>query len=254
MIKEDVFERKDGTYISYEKYEPDEKSNQFGLVYLHGLLSSKKCKKATFVKEYAIAHNMPYLIFDFTAHGESWGKPEDVRIGRCFQDACDMIREKTKGPQILLGSSLGGWIGLLLSQEMPENIKAFIGLAAAPDFTKMLWDHILNEENRNFLKKGGILGPSEETKGYCFCNDFFEDAKKYFLLNKKINYNNPVVLIKGDRDFLVPESVAFKVKDNLTSEDVSVWTIKGAEHPLSRPTDLQIIENAIEFLLKRIKK
>lgn len=254
MLETGTYTRKDGTFIRYERYKPDDVHADVGLVYLHGLLSCQKCKKATFVKEFAIAHQLPYLVFDFTAHGESWGKPEDVRIGRCFRDACDMIREKTTGPQIVLGSSMGGWTGLLLAQEMPDRIAGFIGLAAAPDFTHMLWNHVLKDEQRAFLKKGGILGPTEETKGYCFCYDFFEDAKKYFLLNKKIRYNQPVVLIKGDKDFLVPDSVAFKIKDNLLSEDVAVWTLKGAEHPLSRPSDLEAIETAIEFIFKRVNK
>ncbi len=254
MLETGIYKRDDGTYLKYERYEPEGENTGVGLVYLHGLLSCHKCKKATFVKEFAIAHHMPFLIFDFTAHGESWGKPQDVRIGRCFKDACDMIREKTQEPLIVVGSSIGGWTGLLLAQEMPHRIAGFVGLAAAPDFPQMLWNHVLNEEQRNALKKGAVLGPSEETKGYCFCYDFFEDAKKYFLLNKKIPYNHPVVLIKGDKDFLVPDSVAFKIKDNLASTDVSVWTVKGAEHPLSRPTDLQTIESAIELILKRIKK
>lgn len=242
-----IYHRKDGTWLSYEK----EEGALPGIVYFHGLLSCKESKKAQFLKKLALEKGLSYLSFDFSAHGASWGKPWDLTIGRCYQDALDMIENLTSGPQILVGNSMGGWIGLLVSETLKEKITAFVGLAPGPDFTQMIWDTLLTEEHKALLEKGQILGPNAETQGYCFTKALFEDAQKYLMTNRSIAYEGPVILLNGDKDVLVPYERAFKIKDCLQSKEVQIWILKGAEHNLSTPEDLEKLENAINIILMR---
>ncbi len=245
-----IYHRSNGTFLSYEKVE----RSSPGLIYLHGLMSSKDSKKGAFLKETAENLGLSYLSFDFSGHGASWGEPKDIRISRCLQDALDMIEKFTTGPQILLGSSMGGWIALLAAMNLPTRIMGVVGLAAGPDFTKRLWEDVLTDDYRNRLKKGEVLGPSEETQGYCFTYDLFKDAESYLLLEKPISYEGPVLLFNGDKDTLVSQKIAFQIKEQLVSQDVEVRIIKGAGHSLSAPSELERIENAILYLLKRKEK
>ena len=245
-----IYHRADGTFLNYEKEERDSP----GLVYLHGLMSSKDSKKGVFLKETAKRLGLSYLSFDFSGHGQSWGQPQDIQIGRCLRDAMEMIEQLTTGPQILLGSSMGGWIALLTAIRLSHRIAGVVGLAAGPDFTKWIWNDLLSEEYRDRLRNGEILGPSEETHGYCFTYDLFKDSEAYFLLDKPISYTGPVVLLNGDKDLFVPPKIAFQIKEQLVSQDVEVRIIKGAGHSLSAPSELERIENAILYLLKRKEK
>ena len=245
-----TFTKKDGHTLAYEQ---DNADRPLGLIYLHGLLSSRKSHKGQFLKAFAKDNHLSYLGFDFTAHGDSWGSPTDWRIGRCLDDAMEIISALTQGPQILVGSSMGGWISLLVAEKMPQKVAGLLGLAAGADFTQYVWDHVLNKQHKEAMKKGHVFGPSEATQGYCFSYPMFEEAQKYFLLERKIAYRGPVILMNGDDDKLVPLDTPFKIKDNLESDNVQVWINKGSAHTLSTPTDLQRIACAIRTLLSFIR-
>ena len=247
---EEIFKRADGTFLKVE-FVPGKNTEKPGIVYLHGLLSSSKSKKGQYLKAFAKAHGISYLCFDFTAHGQSWGKPHDFMIGRCLKDALDVLEKYVKVPQIIVGSSMGGWIGLLLCKFHPEKVAAFVGLAPGADFTKFIWDNLLDEKHRNRLKNGEILGPSEETKGYCFTYQMFLDAAEHYILTEKIDYAGSVRLICGDKDQLVPYQRVFSVKDVLTSKDVQIICIKDAGHALSSPEELSVIAYTLEGILKQ---
>ena len=246
----EIFKRSNGTFLNVE-FIPGKDEKKPGIVYLHGLLSSMNSRKSQYLKAFAIEHGLSYLCFDFTAHGKSWGEPHDFMIGRCLSDASDLLNKYVKTPQIIVGSSMGGWIGLLLCKHLPEKVAAFIGLAPGADFTKFVWNKLLNEEHRNRLKNGEILGPSEETRGYCFTYKMFQDAAENYILTKKLKYNGPVRLICGDEDKLVPYQTVFHIRDVLTSKDVQIICIKGSEHALASPEELSILGNTLEGILNK---
>ena len=245
------YKRKNGHFLFYKQERRE--GAKLGIVYLHGLLSSHKSKKGRFLEKMAKKYGLDYLSFDFTSHGESWGKPTDWRIGECLKDALDIIKSKTTGPQLLIGSSMGGLIGLLVSEKMPGRVAGYIGLAPGADFMENIWNNIFITSQREALKRGVVFGPSEATKGYCFSYPMFEDARKYLILNRPINYKGPVVLINGDQDVLVDYRQNFKVQENLLSKDVQTWIIKGSAHNLSTPKDLRTIQRAIESILEKKK-
>ena len=251
-MTQSFYKRQNGHFVFYEQHK--QKGAKVGIVYLHGLLSSHNSRKGRFLKKAAKKYGLDYLSFDFTAHGKSWGKPTDWRIGRCLKDAVEVIKAKTDGPQILIGSSMGGWIGLLASELMPRRVAGYIGLATGADFMKNVWENLLTDTLREALQKGVVFGPSEKTNGYCFSYPMFEDAQKYFLLNRPICYRGPVILINGDKDLLVDYRQNFKIQENLLSKDVQTWIVKGSGHNLSTPKDLKTIRRAIEAILEKINK
>lgn len=246
-----TFKRDDGTFLNVEYIKG--KSDDT-IVYLHGLLSCIKSAKASYLKEYARVHNVSFLTFDFTSHGNSWGTPQDWRIGRCLNDAKDVLNHYLKKPAIITGSSMGGCIALLLAERCPELFKALIGLAPGADFMRWIWETMLDEKQKKLLKQGVVFGPDESTKGYCFSYDMFKDAQQFYQLDKKIPFNGPVRILQGDKDVLVPYQTAFKIKDALTSEDVQIILIKGAEHKLSTPEQLDILGHTLEEFINGEKK
>lgn len=248
---QDYYKRKDGSFIHYEKIDGQGE----GILYLHGLLSSKESKKGQFLKQLAIKMGRPYLSLDFNCHGKSSGKPNELTIGQCLKDACDILNDvATDKNYIVVGSSLGGWIACLLARKLPNRVSALIGLAPGVDFTQWVWNDMLSEEQQNFLKNGGVLGPSEETNGYCFTYRFFQEAENHFLRKNEttISYTGPVVLINGDKDVLVDFKKTLSLIDNFESDDVKILIVKGADHRLSTETDLSVIQNVVDTILKKI--
>ena len=134
----EIFQREDGTYLNVEFLKGD--TSKPGIVYLHGLQSCMNSRKGRYLKAFAEKKGLSYLSFDFSAHGLSWGKPSDFTIGRSLKDALDVLDKYVSVPQIIVGSSMGGWIGLLLCEKVPQKVAGYVGLASGTDFTQFVWD------------------------------------------------------------------------------------------------------------------
>lgn len=235
-----------GNHISYTISYGEKKR---GILYLHGLLSSQKSNKGCQLFEYAQENNLTFLSLDYTAHGESSGKPEEFRIGQCLTDICNVIRhENYKESFIIVGSSLGGWLSFLIAEKYPNQVKGILTLAAGVDFMPRIWNEIFDDTIRQLLKTGRVIGPSADTMGYCFSYPMFEDAEKYLLLKRSIHYTGPVMLIHGDKDEIVPWKTSLAVKEALDSKDVVLQLIKGEKHPL-KTYDLK---QGIDTFVRRI--
>lgn len=227
-------------------------SKPLAVLYLHGWTARRKSRKGDAVQEQARREKCHYLAFDYTAHGESGGKPEDFLIGQGIQDALDIIRETTQEiPLIIVGNSIGGWIGLQLAERLP-NVVGFIGLAPAPDITPYIWDELLPDYARQALSVGKMIGPSPETFGFCFTPQLFQDAQKYMMLDREIPFNGPCRLLLGDQDERVHIDRLYRIKDCVKSENVQITLIKGANHHLSRDLDLAVIQQTISELIGKI--
>ncbi len=240
-----IFKYPNGKKISYILDQPNAETI---IVYLHGLLSSKNSEKGQKIKDYAKRNGYGFLSVDYTAHGDSDGEKTEFRVGQCLKDVLMVIDKEIKDKSlILVGSSLGGWISLLLGEQKKEQVKAIMTLAVAADFTKLVWEYMFNEEVRDLLKSGKVLGPSEETKGHCFTYQMFEEAEMHCLLHRQINYNGPVLLVHGDQDETIPFSNSLKVKDALTSPKVSVQIVKNEYHLLKGYN----LTQGLDWLLKQ---
>jgi len=249
-----------GHYIAYNKFTPTETDSPVGIIFMGGFISDMEGSKALFLEKFAKEKNIPFIRFDYFGHGKSSGKFTDGTIGRWKEDALKVIDELTDAPQILIGSSLGGWISLLSAIERPEKIAALIGIAPAPDFTEeLIWDVLKPEEKEILQKEGMYVLPSEycddpEEDDYPITMNLIEEARSHMLLGNPININCPVRLIHGKKDKDVPYQTSNRIKEKLTSKNVEITFVEDGDHRMSDEKNLEIIKTVLENTLKICKK
>lgn len=241
-------------YLAYNKNSPKD-SNKYGLIFLGGFKSDMNGTKATYLNDFAIKNNYDLVRFDYFGHGESSGKFIDGTIGLWLENAVAIIDELALDkPQILIGSSMGGWIMLLAAILRPKNIVGLIGLAAAPDFTEELIWNVLSSKQKEGIEEKGKINFSNE-----FCEDAYPislklitEARNHLLLNSEIPIELPICLIHGMMDKDVPYSTSIRIAEKLIGNDIKVHLIKDAGHGLSRTEDLEFISNVINDLIKKL--
>lgn len=219
------------------------------VLYLHGWTAMRKRKKGIAVAEIAEKMGVHYLSLDYIGHGESSGSLADFTVGKAIQNTQNVLDATVQEmPLIIVGNSIGGWVGLWLMKHL-KNIVGFIGLAPAPDITEFVWDKLIPLPIKQAILAGQTIGPNEQTQGFAFTNALFHDGKEHFVLNNPIPFNGPVVLIKGDQDNRVEIDRIYSIKDRLTSNNVIITLIKGANHHLSEPRDIRIIQNEVQQMI-----
>jgi pimeloyl-ACP methyl ester carboxylesterase len=157
----------------------------------------------------------------------------------------------TEGPQILVGSSMGGWMMLLLARARPERVKALVGIAAAPDFTERLEAEMTPEHRAALQAKGKVVVPSLYGNDYIFTRGLISSGRFHCLLENEIAFDGPVRLLQGTADRAVPWETALRIQSALTSRDVEVTLIKDGDHRLSAPADLVRLTDTVARLLDR---
>ncbi|MBK1663132.1 alpha/beta hydrolase [Rhodospirillum rubrum] len=225
-----------------------------GVVFIHGFMSNMDGGKALFVENWCRDHGRAFVRFDQTGHGLSSGAFEEGSIGRWAADTIAVLDALTTGPQVLIGSSMGGWLMLLAALARPDRVAGLIGLAAAPDFTEdLIWDQASPEIRETLLREGrveetgsGDEGPTVFTKG------LIEDGRRHLLLRAPLAIDCPVRLIHGLGDQSVPWETALRLQKALRASDVSVTLVKDGEHRLSRPQDLDRLGRTLEALLAQL--
>ena len=225
------------------------------LVFLGGFSSDMTGSKATALEAYAKRTGRAFLRFDYQGHGASSGKFEEGTIGLWASDALAAVKNLTEGPVILIGSSMGGWMMLLVGLEIKERLAGLVGLAAAPDFTEDLIWSWLSVEDRQTLESEGVLQQASEYEdegNYCITLKLIEEGRKNLLLRGAIPLTCPLRLIHGDQDKDVPWDVSTKLMQMIDSEDVELTLVKGAGHRLSEPQDIARLEATLERLLAQL--
>ena len=225
------------------------------LVFLGGFSSDMTGSKATALEAYAKRTGRAFLRFDYQGHGASSGKFEEGTIGLWAGDALAAVKNLTEGPVILIGSSMGGWMMLLVGLEIKERLAGLVGLAAAPDFTEDLIWSWLSVEDRRTLESEGILQQASEYEDegtYCITLKLIEEGRKNLLLRGAIPLTCPLRLIHGDQDKDVPWDVSTKLMQMIDSEDVELTLVKGAGHRLSEPQDIARLEATLDRLLAQL--
>ena len=222
-----------------------------GIVFIHGLNSDMQGLKAKNTEKYAKKNKLAFLRFDCRGHGQSFGKFEDFVISDWKQDLLDVIDKLTKGPQILIGSSMGGWLMILAAKARPKKIVGLIGLSAAADFGYSLHAS-LSLKNKNEIKNKGFTRYSSNEFSYILTKKFFINAKKNNILGKPFNFTKPFILIHGIKDKVVSVAMPKKIMGITTSNDVQIHFLKSSDHRLSSKKDLLTINNAINLVLSAI--
>jgi pimeloyl-ACP methyl ester carboxylesterase len=222
-----------------------------GIVFCTGFMSDMTGSKAMAIEEFAKARGQGCLRFDYSGHGESGGKFEDGTIGSWFEDALAAFDALTEGPQIVVGSSMGGWIALLLARARPERVAALAGIAPAPDFTEdLIWAKLPPEKRDELMTKGVFHEPSDYgEKPYPITAKLIEDGRRHLLLRAPLAYDGKVRLLHGMQDASVPWEISPKIASVLTAADVRVTLIKGGDHRLSRDQDLDLLRGTLGELL-----
>lgn len=229
--------------IAYHKSEGGDTT----VIFCGGYMSDMEGTKACFLEGTCSELGLSYIRFDYSGHGCSSEEFVDGTIGKWKDDALAVIDQLTDGPVIIIGSSMGGWIGLLISLARKERVKAFIGIAAAPDFTQELMWNNYNDEIRETLKRDGIyFEPSSYSdEPYKVTYDLIQDGEKHILLDKTIELHCPVRLFHGLKDKDVPSAYSSCIAEKIQSEDVIISFNKSGDHSLSSPADLQRLKTAL---------
>ncbi len=226
---------------------------QPGTVFLGGFMSDMGGTKATALAAFCRERGRALLRFDYSGHGRSEGAFRDGTIGSWTEDAIAALDALTEGPQILVGSSMGGWIMLLVALARPERVAALVGIAAAPDLTEdLMWARMTAEQRAELQAEGFIRESSRYEDGaYEITRGLIEEGRTHLLLRAPLPITVPVHLLHGMRDPDVPWQVSLRLAQRLESQDVAVTFIKDGDHRLSRPEDLARLFAAIEDLSAR---
>jgi pimeloyl-ACP methyl ester carboxylesterase len=217
-----------------------------GVVFLGGFASDMGGTKAVHLAEWAARTGRPFLRFDYSGHGQSGGAFEDGCIGDWFADAMDIITARTDGPQILVGSSMGGWISLLIARALPAKVAALVGIAAAPDFTEAsMWDGFTPAQRAALMADGAIQIPSDYGAPYTITRRLIEDGRENLVLRAPLPLPFPVRLLQGTADADVAVSVPLRLLAHAQGDDVRLVLVKGADHRFSDANCLALIEKTV---------
>jgi pimeloyl-ACP methyl ester carboxylesterase len=223
-----------------------------GLVWLGGFKSDMQGTKAIALDAWAAEHGRASVRFDYSGHGESGGAFVDGTIGRWLEESVAVFEQFCTGPQILIGSSMGGWMALLLAREIGKraashgSLAGLVLIAPAPDFTEeLMWKRFSPQARQAIETEGVWLRPSEYGEPYPITRALIEEGRNHLLLGSAIDVGCPVRILQGAQDPDVPWQHAFALTHRLPVDDVVLTMIQDGDHRLSRPQDIARIIAAV---------
>lgn len=222
-------------------------------MFLGGFRSDMEGTKAIHLEAWARRTGRAFLRFDYSGHGSSSGEFLEGSIGDWATDAMGAIADLTAGPQVLVGSSMGGWIALLAARAMPDRVAGLVGIAAAPDFTEdSMWAGFSEAQRHTLRNDGQIRLPSDYSdEPYVITRRLIEDGRAQLVLRDPLDLPFPVRLLHGTADADVDMSVALRLMAHAQSPDMRLTFVKGADHRFSDGDCLAMIENAIAEVIER---
>jgi esterase/lipase len=247
-LKQNFFRTKNNQKIHYKFIN---NKSLITIIFLHGLMSDIKSKKAKFLKKFVNKNKINLLLFEYSGHGKSSGQFTDFSIKNWIEDSRSIVKNLIKkGKIILIGSSMGAWIGIVLIKYFHQRIKGFIGIAPAPDFTEeLIWKKLNIFEKNNIRKNKFYKLKSSHNNFYPITKKFIFDGKKILILNKKIKCNFKVELLHGIRDSSVPWAYSINLTKTLIAKKLKLTIIDDGDHSLSRVQDLKKLELAIKNII-----
>ena len=252
MVETKFHKTDDGQKLAFSQVNANKNiKNLPGVVFLSGLKSDKEGTKAIFLSQWAEKNNRDFLRFDYRGHGASSGTFEETSISDWLEDTKSIVLSRTSGPQILVGSSLGGWIALLFAKLYPQKVAGIIGIAAAPDFTAEYTSNNLTQDQRQELKTTGKLSFDSEyfEQPLVITQKLIEDGNQHLILTKKQCIDCPVRLFHGSLDEDVPLSTSINILKSLSSVDMQLQIIKGIDHRFSTAECLELITETVDRML-----
>jgi pimeloyl-ACP methyl ester carboxylesterase len=239
--------------IAVRARESKSKNRSPGVFWLGGFMSDMKGNKAQALDRWAEEQGRACVRFDYSGHGESGGDFNDGTIGRWLEDSIAVYARFAQGPQVVVGSSMGGWLALLLARELRNRkgaapIAGMVLIAPAVDFTEeLMWKPFSDAIKREIEEKGVWMRPSEYSEGpYPITKRLIEDGRKHLLLGGLIETGCPVHILQGVQDPDVPWRHAVELVSRFARDDVVLTLIKDGDHRLSRPEDLERLIAAVK--------
>jgi pimeloyl-ACP methyl ester carboxylesterase len=247
---ERILMRADGTAIAYHRVP----GKSPGVIFCGGFMSDMSGTKATALEAHCRRVGRACLRFDYRGHGRSSGAFVDGTVGLWAEDAVAVLDLTAPEPQILVGSSMGGWIVLLAALARPHRVAALVGVAAAPDFVLRMWDGLPDAAKRRLETEGVYRRPSQYAdEPYAITMKLIEDGRRHLVMRRPIPFAGPVRLLHGMRDPDVPWQVSLDLAAALVSEDVAVTLVKDGDHRLSEPADIARLLATVEDLARQLE-
>lgn len=221
------------------------------VVFLGGFRSDMQGTKALALEAWAREVGQTFLRFDYSGHGESSGDFLDGAIGDWAADAEAAIRSLATGPVVLVGSSMGGWISLLMAQRLGSRVVGLVTIAAAPDFTEdSMWAGFTDAQRAELAETGRVALPSDYSdEPYIITRRLIEDGRRNLVLRTPLELPFPVRFLQGTADVDVPVPVALRLLDHATGPDLRLTLVKDADHRFSTPDSLALILRSVEDVL-----
>lgn len=246
MAEMQYLETEAGRRLAYHKFS----GRRTGVVFLGGLRSDMTGTKAIHLEAWARRTGREFLRFDYSGHGASSGDFTDGCISDWADDAMAAIDALTEGPQVIVGSSMGGWISLLMAKHRPDRMAGLVTIAAAPDFTENgywnVWDAA---KRKTLMEEGQVALPSDYGDAMIITKRLIEDGRAHMVLTEPLHINVPVRMLQGTADVDVTMDVALGVLDHLEGPDIRLELVKDADHRFSDAACLDTITRAIEEVL-----
>ncbi len=224
-----------------------------GVVFLGGLASDMTGTKASFLDAKCAEAGMAYTRFDYRGHGASSDEFINGCIGDWADDTLKIFDNVIKSPQILVGSSMGGWIAMLLMRQRPALVAGFVGIAAAPDFTDKMIEPVLTEAQKKALAENGAFYEENDfdEPPLPITQKLMEDGNNQSVLENPTPFEGPVHLFQGQKDTEVPWKFAPRIAENITGSDVTITLVKEADHRFSTPDNLEMVWSTVEGMVRK---
>lgn len=224
-----------------------------GVVFCSGFRSDMEGSKAVALADWCAAHEIDFLRFDYFGHGRSDGDFLDGTMSLWRQDVFGLLAALTTGPQILVGSSFGGWLSLMAAAEMPETVCGLVLIAPAVDMTeRLMWSRFSPEARQQLESEGIFYDPSDyDAQGYPITKALIEDGRQYLMLDKpsEIPVHVPVRVLHGQKDLAVPWQLSLELAEKIGGQDVELHFVKNGDHSLSAPDNLDLLTGTLKNLI-----
>ncbi len=225
-----------------------------GVLFCTGFKSDMQGTKALALEEDCRARGQQFTRFDYQGHGRSSGDFIDGTIGEWLADTLAILDSVATGPQVIVGSSMGGWIAFLAACARPDRVAGVVGIAAALDMARRIWERI-DDATRRLLESDGVwIRPSEyDPAGYPITMRLIEEGRNHLLLPGPIPFHGPVRLLHGQRDDAVPWALSLDTAAALASDAVEVTLVKDGDHRLSRDEDIARLLRTVREITDRLR-
>jgi pimeloyl-ACP methyl ester carboxylesterase len=245
-----ILTRPDGATIAYRS----SPGKTPGVIFCTGFMSDMGGIKALALEQACHAAGRAYTRFDYFGHGLSSGAFEDGTVGRWSEDTLAVLDQVAQGPQVLVGSSMGGWIMLLVALARPERVAGLVGIAPAADATEaLMWANLTDDIKETLRREGVWYRPSQYSdEPYAITLNFIEEGRKHLLLDRPIEVACPVRILHGMADPDVPWEHSLRLVEALSSDDVTLTYIKQGDHRLSEPADIERLCETVEGLCQEV--